>query len=157
MKKAQVMAQPLIYIFYLVVAALIIFFGVKVIGNMNDTGDKVQYTAFVNEIEKTITSAYNFNSGSVVSLDEITVPNFVTEVCFVSTKDLTKVKDAKLKQLINISSLTDKNVFFGGVNIDDGPARYMEHLTIEGTVCDSTRDRKINLVLENIGNSVKVR
>jgi hypothetical protein len=157
MKKGQLMAQPLIYIFYLVVAALIIFFGVKVIGNLNDNGDKVQYVTFVNDIKQKIDSTYNDNLGSSASLDEITVPKFVTEVCFVSDRDLAVVKDVKLKQLINISDLTESNVFFAGVEITDGPTKYLEHLYINGTVCDVTRDRKINLILENVGSNVEVR
>lgn len=157
MKKGQLMAQPLIYIFYLVVAALIIFFGIKVIGNIGNTGDKVEYVAFVGDIKEKIDSAYTYNLGSVVSLDDITVPSNIVEVCFVSTLDLTKVKDVKLKQLINISSLAENNAFFAGVDIKNGPSQNFEHLTIDGTVCDVTRDRKINLVLENIGDSVQVR
>lgn len=157
MKKGQLMAQPLIYIFYLVVAALIVFFGIKVIGNLNNSGENVQYITFVNDIKQKIDSTYNDNVGSSVSLDDVTVPKFVTEVCFVSTRDLDVVTDVKLKQLINVSDLSESNVFFAGVEITNGPAKQLEHLTIDGTVCDITRDRKINLVLENIGQSVKVR
>lgn len=157
MKKAQIMAQPLIYIFYVVVAALILFFGVRVIGNINDNAEKVEYLTFVSDVEKKINTAYQDNIGSVISLDDITVPKQVVEICFVSTKDLTQVRDSKLKQLISVSDLTQNNVFFGGVELKNGPGKNFEHLTIDGTICDVTRDRKINLVLENIGDSVKVR
>jgi len=151
------MAQPLIYIFYVVVAALILFFGIKVIGNVNDSADKVEYLTFVGDVEKKVNTVYQDNFGSVISLDDISVPKEVIEICFVSNKDLTKVTNDKLKQLISISDLTQNNVFFGGVEIKNGPSRNFEHLTIDGTICDSTIDRKINLVLENIGDSVKVR
>ena len=154
MKKGQLIGQPIIYIFYALVAAMILFLGVRVIFDTKDTGDRVEFESFVNDVEKKVNTAYQDSYGSRVSLDNIRVPKQVIEVCFVGNPLLDNVNDPDLRGLISVDS--ENNVFFGGVDIDYMPARDFTRLVIDGTICDETIDRKINLVLENVGTEVKV-
>lgn len=154
MKKGQLIGQPLLYLFYALVAAMILFFGVKVIFGTQEAGDRVEFESFVNDIKGKVNTAYQDSYGSRVSLDSIRVPKRVIEVCFVGTPVLDNVNDPDLRSFIAID--TENNIFFGGVDIDYNPARLFSRLTIDGTICDKTLDRKIDLVLENIGTEVKV-
>lgn len=155
MKKGQLMSQPLIYLFYAIVAILILFFGIKVIFGVKDTGEKVEFESFVIDLEEKVNLVYHDSYGSSLSLDDLQVPNVVKEVCFVGEEDLSQVKDEDLKELISIDS--ENNVFFAGVDLEWIPRRNFDLLMVNGTVCDLTIDRRINLVLENVGNKVRVR
>jgi len=155
MKKAQLMAQPILYIFYALVAAMVLFFGIRVIIGLNDNGSKVELESFIIDLKDEIDTVYHDSYGSSKSLDKITVPKDVIEICFVGSKQLDRVHDSKLKQLINLDN--EHNVFFGGVDMDDNPARSFNFLEIDGTICDRTIDRKINLILENNGNYVLLK
>lgn len=154
MKKAQIMGQPLIYIFFAIVAALILYFGIQVIVGTKDTAERVEFETFANELEGKVSTAYQDASGSVVPLTKLSVPKHITEVCFVGSKELSKVDDKKLRDLIAIDNT--HNVFFGGVDISDSPYRTINNLEIEGTICDDTTDRQLDLLLENVGRLVKV-
>ena len=152
------MSQPLIYVFYGIVGILILFFGIRAIVGLQDTGEKVEFRTFVSEIEGKIEKVYHDSYGSTVSLDKIVVPNFITEVCFIGEYQEDEVSDVKLKQVMEISEADYNNVYFAHVEPSKWEREKMERLAIEGTVCDSTRDGKINIVLLNDGNAgIKVR
>ena len=157
MKKGQLMSQPIIYVFYAIVGILILFFGIRVIINLQETGENVEYRTFVSNIQGNVEKVYHDSYGSTISLDKINVPSFIPEVCFVGEYQADKIQNTKLKEVIAISDLEDYNVYFADVDSSKWERDFIEGLVVEGTVCDITRDGKINLVLENIGNNVKVR
>ena len=151
------MSQPLIYIFYGIVAVLILFFGIRAIVGLQDTGELVEYKTFVSEIESKIEKVYHDSYGSTISLDGINVPNFITEVCFIGEYQANKISDVKLKQVMELSEADGNNVYFANVEPSKWERETIDRLVIEGTICDVTRDGKVDIVLENIGTSVKVR
>ena len=151
------MSQPFIYIFYAVVTVLILFFGIRIIINLQDTGEEVEYRTFVNKMQENVERVYHDSYGSTISLEKISVPAFISEVCFASEYQEDKVTSNKLKEVIQISDLTDYNVYFADMDPNEWERNYIEGLVVEGTVCDMTNDGKVDLVLENIGTAVKVR
>ncbi len=156
-KEGQLMSQPFIYIFYAVVTVLILFFGIRIIINLQDTGEEVEYRTFVNKMQENVERVYHDSYGSTISLEKISVPAFISEVCFASEYQEDKVTSNKLKEVIQISDLTDYNVYFADMDPNEWERNYIEGLVVEGTVCDMTNDGKVDLVLENIGTAVKVR
>jgi hypothetical protein len=157
MKKGQLMSQPFIYIFYAIVGILILFFGIKVIINLQETGDSVEYATFVSRIQENVEKVYHDSYGSTISLEKINVPSFITEVCFVGEYQVDQIQNAKLKEVIEISDLADYNIYLANVDNSKWEREFIEGIVIEGTICDLTRDGKTNIILENIGTSVKVR
>ncbi len=150
------MGQPIIYIFYAVVAAMILFFGIRVIIGLQDTGDDVEYASFISDLKASIETVYNDASGSTYGLERITVPRDIIEVCFVGDYEEDVVGDPELDQRIQlIDDYSEDNLFFGGVEIDKH--KYKIDVVVNGIICDSTRDRKLNLILENMGTYVEVK
>lgn len=151
------MSQPLIYIFYAIVGVLILFFGIRVVINLQDTGEEVEYRTFVSKIQENVEKVYHDSYGSTISLEKINVPGFITEVCFASEYQEEKIQSTKLKEIMQVSDLVDYNIYFSHVDLSEWDRDFIEGLVVEGTVCDLTRDGKVDLVLENIGTSVKIR
>lgn len=156
MKKGQIMGQPIIYLFYAIVGAMILFFGINVIMGLQETGEDVQYASFIGDLKTSIRSVYSDASGSTYGLEEITVPSGIDEICFVGVYDSTVVNGAELDSRIQlIEDSGEANLFFGGVELEH--YKYKLDVVIDGTICDDTKDRKLNLILENTGRAVKVR
>jgi len=156
MKKGQLMSQPIIYLFYALVAAMILIFGIKVIVGIKDNSERVEFESFFNDLKSEVNKVYQDSYGSRLSLDKLTVPKKIDEICFVGEKELDKVRDEDLRELIRLDN-DGNNVFFAGIKLDWGPRRKIDLLDIDGTICEDTRDRKINLVLENVGMKVEVK
>lgn len=148
------MSQPIMYIFYALVAALILFFGVRVIFDTKDSAEKVEFEVFVNDLKQKINTVYQDSYGSTISLESLTVPKTVKEVCFVGSLELENIYEDDLKDIIPLDD--ENNMFFSGIDLKDNPRRFSELLVIDGTICDRTIDRKINLILENVGERVEV-
>jgi hypothetical protein len=157
MKKGQLMGQPFIYMFYAIVGILILFFGIRVVVNLQDTGESVEYELFVSKIRENVEKVYHDSYGSTISLEKIDVPSFITEVCFVGDYQVDRIQNTKLKEVIAISDSSDYNVYFADVDPSKWERNFVEGIVIEGTICDITRDGKLNIILENIGTIVKIR
>lgn len=150
------MGQPIIYIFYAVVAAMILFFGIRVIIGLQETGEDVEYASFISDLRSAIDTVYNDASGSTYGLERLTVPRSIIEICFVGDYERGVVGDPELNDRIQlIEDYSEDNLFFGGVEIDKH--KYKLDVLVEGIVCDSTRDRKLNLILENMGTYVEIK
>jgi hypothetical protein len=153
MKKGQLLSQPFIYIFYLVVIILILYFGIRVIGNIKNTESEVEYSTFINEINSKINTIRNDAHGSRISLKDIRVPDEITEICF-TMDEYASPGDGNLKKLIESYYSNDEakdNVFFNGRYT----SAYFEDLTMDANLCDLTFDG-IDIVFENDANKVKV-
>jgi len=151
------MGQPFIYMFYAIVGILILFFGIRVVVNLQDTGESVEYELFVSKIRENVEKVYHDSYGSTISLEKIDVPSFITEVCFVGDYQVDRIQNTKLKEVIAISDSSDYNVYFADVDPSKWERNFVEGIVIEGTICDITRDGKLNIILENIGTIVKIR
>jgi hypothetical protein len=155
-KKGQIMGQPIIYLFYAIVGAMILFFGINVIIGLQETGEDIQYVSLIGDLEKSVDAVYSDASGSTYGLEEITIPNGIDEICFVGTYESDVVNGLELDSRIQlIDDYNEANLFFGGVELEH--YRYKLDVIIDGTICDNTKDRELNLILENMGRTVEVK
>ncbi len=171
-KKGQLIGQPFVYIFLLIVAAVVLFLGIKVLANVLQLGESVGYNEFVNDLKKAENEVYSDSFGSTLSLENINVPSFISEICFLDryrtqSINLSLVRDLELRDFINVSyySSQNENVFFAS---DDLKAIKLERVTpidkvysepisenaFENPLCDDSRDGKINILFENQGDSI---
>ena len=81
MKKGQVMGLPLVLIFGLIVAALILFFGVRWIISLQNQADYVDLLDSIRDLDTYVQTFENFDEGSskIYSLD---FPSDIDSVCF---------------------------------------------------------------------------
>jgi hypothetical protein len=159
MKKGQLMGQPFVYIFLVLVAAFVLFFGIKSIINLVGFGKEVEYRNFVNELKEKESKVYHDSFESVLSLNDLVVPDFISEICFVNRGEeinLEAVKDSELREVIRISSSSARgdNVFFAS---DKLRAIELKNVRAESNpLCDRTYDRRIDLRFVNKGDYVLV-
>ncbi|MAG50339.1 hypothetical protein CL621_01700 [archaeon] len=82
MKNAQLFSQPFNYIFILIVAALILFFGFYVVRNVLDLGSNVEFVSFKDNLQKEVSNYFYLTKGSMKSLS-LRIPKEINFVCFV--------------------------------------------------------------------------
>ncbi|MBT4334747.1 hypothetical protein HOD61_02930 [archaeon] len=156
MKRGQVMGQPIIFVFYAIVAILVLFLGFKWVVNVSDQGNEAEYVIFMNNLESEIERIASYNSGSTILLDELRIPKGVEEICFADW-DLTQtgvVNDEILSGYIFAVDGGEKNIFFAGEKIK---ALSSDFSLSVSPLCDSTLDGKLNFKLSKEGSSVFVR
>ena len=80
-EKGELMSQPILFIFAAIVGALILFFGIRLVFNVKGTGELVEVSSFITNLNNDVEQYYNFDPGSskVVKLD---LPVSVKNVCF---------------------------------------------------------------------------
>ena len=111
-KRGQLLSQPFIFIFILVVIAVTIVFGADVIKKVLVIGEDVELVRFKESLKREADLFYNLDPGSVKSI-ELSVPMGITYVCFIDRDkelDLDNVPDEETATLIE--ALKDNNMFF---------------------------------------------
>ncbi|MEK6932350.1 MAG: hypothetical protein AABW56_00985 [Nanoarchaeota archaeon] len=91
MNKAQITAQPLYYIFIIIVVALVLLFGFNMIRNLLETQEKSTFIQFKTDIESAIDNVYNANPGTKLTYLFL-VPKDTSEVCFEKVSEGTRVR-----------------------------------------------------------------
>ena len=76
--------QIFYYIFAIVIIVFILTFGSDTIGKLFGFGKDVETEKFTTDLNEKIGLIHNLNSGSVISLYDLNVPDGVTLVCFES-------------------------------------------------------------------------
>lgn len=84
-RKGQMMAQPFIYIFALILAALILVWGVKMIVDFMGTADKAELGKTVEKIKSETDKYYNLGEDSSTEI-RLMLPKGITYLC-ISEKD----------------------------------------------------------------------
>ncbi len=156
MKKGQLIGQPFVYIFILIVASLILIFGIRFIIQLNDAGGEMMTKTFLDDIKKNVNSVYADSSGSVKSLESIKVPAKMKEICFADTSlifNSSKVSDRMLKEYMEeaFDANLEDNVY-----VSPTDSLLIDLVYVDSLVCDSLEDRKVNLKLINEGHRVLV-
>ena len=153
MKKGQVIGQPFVYIFAIIVIALILFFGFRMISNLINFEEDVDYADFLNNFDNEINIVYAESFGSTKSLESLRVPDEVTEICFVVDNVFNEgPTDAKLDMYLDErfrSSGFEENVFFGGKY----EGREFEKLTFDPDFCVKSFE---GVFLEKLADNVKI-
>jgi len=157
MKRGQVMGQPIVYLFYVIVAILVLTLGTKWIINIGDQSSDAEYVVFMNKLDSKIDKIASYNSGSVMLLDELNIPSSVKEVCFVDwSLDQTPgdVVDETLSGYIAAVDGGEKNVFFAGEEMKGLGSSFS---LFTSPLCDSTLDGVLDMKLVKEGSFVFVK
>ncbi len=80
MKNGQIAAQPFIIIFSLLVAAMLLAWGIKVIFDIKDKGEYAELLTTVTDLEEEIQTYYNFEEGSRTQIT-LRVPSQIKCFC----------------------------------------------------------------------------
>jgi len=101
-------SQVFIYIFVVIVMALIIFFGFKQVVNLQDLSQKSYYISFKEDITSSVNDVYYMNKGSTLVFSkfsrnkELILPSEIKEVCFrdnIVSFDIDKYKKFEVENL----------------------------------------------------------
>jgi len=157
MKKGQVIGQPLVYVFAIIVIALLLFFGFRMVGKIIGFEKNVDYADFLNNFDNEINIVYSESFGSTKSLERLRIPEEVVEICFVITNEAYGIgmEPTDERMIIYLdekfsSPVVEENVFFAGENIE---GRIFEKLFIDPDFCVSNFE---NVFLEKQADNVKI-
>lgn len=82
MRKAQILSTPIIFIFILVVSALILIFGIKAVLNLQERAETIQLITSIDNLKDTVETYYSFVEGSNKQID-ISFPADIKYICIV--------------------------------------------------------------------------
>jgi len=86
--KKGIASQVFIYIFVMIVIAMILLFGFRQVANLRNLSEKSVYVSFKTDFSKAVSDAYYLNKGSVLVFDKssrnkpLNVPKEARRVCF---------------------------------------------------------------------------
>lgn len=163
-KRGQLQGQPFVYIFIIIVSVLIIAFGVKVVLDVINISQKVEVSALVNKIDGSIQSCYDLDRGSTCYFEEMVVSNDLVELCFINPDEnvnINAIRDDLTRVIVNNSVEFDEgyNLFLvpkEGKELDKRKFKMRFTKVDENPLCEDLTDGKLNLVLYNNGDSVKI-
>jgi hypothetical protein len=81
-KKAQVMGLPFIYIFALIVGAMILVWGIKTVIDLKSTAGEVEAGKFLKKLEAEAKIFYNYEQGSMSEPFKVNLGSNVKYLCF---------------------------------------------------------------------------
>ena len=164
MNKRGISSQIFIWIFAMVVLGVIIYFGFDMIGKTWCFGKKVDTVKFHQDLKMKVEEIYLLSKGSNAKA-EFSVPNGIREVCFCDNcnfnnnrKDDYVAKNSDIKN--TIETIPDAgNIFFSSDDdcVDASPIRIKEIMFELNPLWFDTSRGKLNIVLENIGDKVRVQ
>lgn len=157
MKKAQVTALPISYIFIAVIAAIILIFGAKVIKDFYSLSTEAQTKKELQNLQNDIKRVYYLSKDSSQSLT-YQFPATISEICFAGNLKGGNNPNSKQEQLIK--GLTDSNIFLFQLSnlIGKENINYLKNpkTTTEIIQCFSTQNGRLNIILTNQGNYVSL-
>ena len=124
--------QVFIFIFALIMMALVLTFGVRQLGIVIDTADKVETLTFIEALKKEVLTYYNFDVGSNKYLI-LPVPSDVNQICFFNNQlPVQGITDSVFKALLQGDK--KNNVFVLPLEQfqNPGPGFFIPHLTVQG-------------------------
>lgn len=163
MKKGQLFGQPIMYVFYAIVAVLVLVFGIRIAIQLSEKGDMLKEEIFFSDLEEKFNDVYRDSYGSSISLRDLTVPDSFVEICFMDLgeeKDLSEVTLTRLKDIIDnaYESEFDDNVFV--IKKDQGDLSFEigRDFALEGNtsvLCDKLSDKVVDIRLVNEGQIIR--
>ena len=157
MKRGQVTALPITYIFIAIIAAVILIFGGKVILDFYSLSTEAQTKKELQNFQNDLKRIYFLSKGSSQSL-VYSFPTTISEICFAgkpqggtqpSTEQAQLIRDLKSSNvfLFKLAELIDKEQF---TYLIDPKA------TKKFVQCFSTQNGRLNIILQNEGNFVSL-
>ena len=154
------MTQPFVFIFMMVVIVLIVIVGFRMLNNVKNVGEDVEYETFFINLQKEVDMLKNLDKGSSVSLRKLSVPETILEVCFIGEGSFiaSNVENQDQLFLTALQVPEGKSVFV----YVDMPTKTYDFLFIEdikgdfNPTCSSTIDGVIDLRMTNQGSHILV-
>ncbi len=109
-KRGQLLSHPFTVILTLVVAALILFFGISSIRDLLDVNSQVDIATLRNTLQKEVNTYYTLDEGSRKSIS-IRVPRQVAYICFVDQSSEIDYSLIPNKKENLVRTINDKNTF----------------------------------------------
>lgn len=157
MKRGQVTALPITYIFIAIIAAVILIFGGKVILDFYSLSTEAQTKKELQNFQNDLKRIYFLSKGSSQSL-VYSFPTTISEICFAGSKLSGGENPGEKEQLIR--NLRESNIFLFKISelIDKEQFTYLTDPKgrIEVIKCFSTQDGRLNIILQNEGNYVSL-
>lgn len=125
--------QVFLFIFALIMMAVVLLFGIRQLFIVTDTADKVETLTFVEDFKQELQTYANFDVGSSKYLT-LSVPSDVNQICFFnSKKPIQGITDPVLKALLQ--SDKQNNLFVLPLERfqNPGPGFFIPALTVQGT------------------------
>jgi len=154
MKRGQLLEQPFIYIFALVVIAFIFIFGFMAVSKVIKLGGSVEEVEFITKLRDNVNHFYNLDTGSMGEVS-LNAPASVKYLCFVNQGTLDKFpeQDALLKTL---AKDPNKNIFL--IPREGNQIKSYKVENVRGRknpFCVLSKANKIVFKLENKGEYVE--
>ena len=156
-KKGQLLEKPFIFIFTVVVGALIFIFGFYLINNLMKASNCGQLGLFVNDLKNEVERYYNFDIGSSTDIS-LKLPRNIKHVCFYTKENyINKAEFDKIdKGLFEAVNNLDYNVIFLPLNYCTKGLFSVKNLKpAENPVC-ILNTGTIKLNLENKGEYIQI-
>ena len=156
MNKRGVSRQVFMWIFALIVIAIVLYFGVTSLTKLVNVGKTVDTLRFQKDVERDVSLLYGYAPGSNKEVS-INAPVGVQGVCFIDfTRNIGVIKYSQLKSVRGLG-VTPKNMFFASVQGKRSEPVKIEHLKPKtNPECIDVKHGKIQLMLENKGDHVEV-
>jgi len=167
MEKRGQTQQIFTWIFILILAVTVLFFGIKTVRQGEDFKDEVLLIDFYKNLEKKINDFYFLDIGSSGREDFI-LPNGVREVCFINQTISRKIDGSEINPISGIHTpyidqLDEFSNVFVFPNTEFKENRVKLDKFIVGSVmnenplCISVSSGVLNIKLENVGRYVEIK
>lgn len=157
MKKAQLLSQPFVIIFTLLVAAFIIFFGYRAISGLLSTGEQVCHIKFQQDVQNEVNDLSTQPIGSSTRINTPTCGG-IKGVCLVNlqSEERGEIPYKDVRDLVDVLEETNgkENLFFSSTQNQRLDPLSIDKLSVTKIVCDDTLDGAFTLILENKGRFV---
>lgn len=149
-----------IFLFALILMALIFAFGIKSFLDVKKTADTVELVTFIDQLDKKVQQYYSFGIGSSTE-QTFSLPSQITLVCFADPeKPLTTTADSRLTFFLQNNK--KDNVYVLPLDVfpePPAPDFTIKHLIVDpftNPLCISAQGKKLSLVLETVARDNNV-
>lgn len=151
MNKAQIQVMPFIYIFALIVAALILVFGLKFVFDLQASGEQIELGRFKLDVEREVSFIYNLDTGSS---SEVTLktPTKIKTICFTNSEKDVRTTDKQLRDLLFLNP--ENNFFIISEDPSQDKSFNIEHLKSDTNPFCIQPKGELSLIFENKGTYV---
>ena len=111
-KRGQLLSEPLVLVFALIVGAMILMWGMYYVLKLKDVGESVEISTFISNLRKDVDSFYYLDEGSSKIIN-IRLLSKIDYVCFKGSGSFNNQQIlAKYPEFDFIFENNDKNIFF---------------------------------------------
>lgn len=175
MKKAQLMSQPFVFIFTIVVIAMVFVFGAYMIYKLLKTECQVENKKFLADLNKEVNRIYsvgyvgNSEECAIVKRHEQTnlkcemlKPSGVKGLCFIDLHSNFDARDITIKELrdelVSLRGEKESNLYFTAEEGCELDSEFIAKLSVPEPICmKPDEDKPVRFILENQGNKVAIK